>query len=654
MHETTPNPSPTADRAGSAFSGPTPASPAGPRSAWVWLGLTLLVCVAYIPTFTAGVIWDDDNYVTNNPNLRDTAGLVRTWKEPYSLPQYYPLVHTSYWLEYHLWGLNPAGYHAVNILLHALNAFLFWLVLRRLRLPGSLAAAILFAVHPIEVESVAWITERKNTLSLALALGAVLAYLRFDDLAAGEADGGLPATPDAPPPARRWGWYPLSLLLFTGALLSKTVTATVAGVLLVLIWWKRGRVRLIDLLVVAPFWVIGGGFGWNTAHLEQVRVGAAGRDWAIAPIDRVLIAGRAVVFYASKILFPYELTFIYPRWKIDSGAAWQYLFPLAVVAVVLALWLARHRIGRGPLAAVLCFIGMLFPALGFFNVYPMRYSWVADHFQYLGGLALIALLAGAGATLWATLPETLRRPGPPLAAAVVLALAATTFLQCVPYRDAVTLWEDTIAKNEDATIAYFNLGDLASQAGRHDEAISLMASAVKARPDDPVAWANYASILDRAKKYGLAIDACRHAISLYSKSEPERGGHHYGLARTLGKSGRLAEAVPEFYAALNDGFTAPEVYDGLGMTLMSLGREAEAVRPFQAGVDLNPSSYGAHFNLASALAGAGRTAEAKAEAMRAADLAAAQGQAGMAKAIREQAAKFTQEAAPATRNSPAP
>lgn len=647
MHEATPNPAPPNGPASVApappASGPAPAQadsrPAGPRPILVGLLLTLLVCFAYLPAFRAGFIWDDDNYITQNPNLHDLPGLVRTWTQPYSLPQYYPLVHTTYWLEQHLWGLRPAGYHTVNILLHALNAFLFWLVLRRLRLPGALAAAILFAVHPIEVESVAWVTERKNTLSMALALGAVLAYLRFDDLAAGEEET-LPRDAVLQPAPKRWGWYPLSLLLFAGALMSKTVTATLAGVLVVLVWWKRGRVRLADVLAVLPFWIIGGGFGWNTAHLEQVRVGAAGRDWAIAPIDRVLIAGRAVVFYASKLLFPYELTFIYPRWKIDAHAPWQYLFPLAVVAVIVAFWLLRKRIGRGPLAGVLCFVGMLFPALGFFNVYPMRYSWVADHFQYLGGLALFALVAALGARLWATLPDHLRRVGPPMAGATVLALGATTFLQCIPYQNAVTLWEDTIAKNDEATIAYFNLADLASQAGRHEDAIDLMSRAVQARPDDPVAWANYAGVLDRAKVYDKAIEASRHAIALYSKPEPERGGHRFGLGRLLAKSGRLPEAVGEFRAAISEGFTALEAYDALGVTLMSLGRGAEAVEPFRASASINPSSPGAHFNLAAALASSGRIDEARAEASKAADLAAAQGQPAMAKAMREQAAKF--------------
>ncbi len=146
-----------------------------------------------------------------------------------------------------------------------------------------------------------------------------------------------------------------------------------------------------------PFFVAGAALALVTSWLERTHVGASGPDWALSVLDRCLIAGRALWFYAGKLLWPANLTFIYPRWQVDPGVWWQWLFPLMAVAMVTILWSLRERIGRGPLVAVLFFAGTLFPALGFANVYPMRYSFVADHFQYLASAGLIAL-AAAGLT----------------------------------------------------------------------------------------------------------------------------------------------------------------------------------------------------------------------------------------------------------------
>ena len=316
--------------------------------------------------------------------------------------------------------------------------------------------------------------------------------------------GPNPGTP------RRWGRYVPALLLFGAALLSKTVTATLVGVLPVLIWWKRPRVRPRgrDFLPLLPFLVGGAVLGLNTARLEKLRVGAVGRDWDFSFVDRCLIAGRVVWFYALKVVLPVNLAFIYPRWKVDHASA---------TAIRVHRWdcwpsccssgWPAGRIGRGPLAAVLCFIGMLFPALGFFNVYPMRFSFVADHFQYLAGMALIALLAAIGANIWHRLPDHLQRMGPLLAGLAIVTLGVTTALQCLPYRNADNLWTDTIAKNPRAMIAYLNLADVASQKGDAQRAIDLMEESVHWSPDDPKAWAGLGAMLSRVGRRDEAIRA---------------------------------------------------------------------------------------------------------------------------------------------------
>ncbi|HEX4342912.1 MAG TPA: O-GlcNAc transferase, partial [Verrucomicrobiae bacterium] len=327
--------------------------------------LVVATFIAYQPMWHAGFIWDDDAYVTNNQTLHDLNGLKQIWLEPKATPQYYPLVYTTFWLEYHTWKLNPLGYHVVNVLLHALGSLLLWRVLKRLALPGAWLAAAIFALHPVNVESVAWVTERKNVLSAVLFFAAALAYLRFDGLAESK--------------KRLWTWWCAALLLFIGALLSKTVACSLPAALLLVCWWKKGRVTMADVLPLIPFFIMGLGLGLHTAWLEKHHVGASGAEWSLSFIERCLIAGRALWFYAGKLVWPSQLTFIYPRWQIGTGVWWQWLFPLAVLAVVVTLWRARKRLGRGPLVAVLFFAGTLLPALGFFDLYPMRYSFVADH-----------------------------------------------------------------------------------------------------------------------------------------------------------------------------------------------------------------------------------------------------------------------------------
>ncbi len=344
--------------------------------------IILLTVVAYLPALRGGFIWDDDSYVTQNPALRSLAGLVAIWLKPGATYQYYPLVFTSFWAEYHLWGLQPFGYHLVNVFLHAVNAVLLWRVLRRLEVAGAWWIAAIFALHPVNVESVAWVTERKNTLSGLFYLLAALAWLRFRPLTA-------KVTARAPD----WRYYWLAFGFIVCALFSKTVTLSLPAVLLLLIWWKTGRLEKRDALTLTPWFVLGAASGFMTRWMEQQLV-RGGAEWDLSFVQRCLLAGRALWFYAGKLFWPAHLTFIYPRWEIDAGAAWQYSFPLGIAAVLVALWFFRARIGKGPLAAVLFFGITLAPALGFANVYPFRYSYVADHFQYLASIGLIALAVG--------------------------------------------------------------------------------------------------------------------------------------------------------------------------------------------------------------------------------------------------------------------
>jgi Flp pilus assembly protein TadD len=516
------------------------------------LALAGAVALAYVPAMRAGYIWDDDDYVTKNPVLRDVGGLRRMWLEPRSIPQYYPLVHTTYWIEHRLWGLEPLGYHAVNAALHAAGAVLLWLLLRRLGLPAAFLAAAVWALHPVCVESVAWITERKNVLSGVFYFAAALAYLKF------AGTGALP------PARRRWGLYLLSFALFAAALLSKTVTATMPAAVVVVLWWKRDRLRLRDAAPLLPMLAVGIAMGMLTAYLEVERVRAAGEEWAFSPVERILIAGRVLWFYPGKLLWPAELIFIYPRWRIDPSAWWQYLFPLAALAAIAALWLLRRRppgpsrrrrplgpprrrrIGKGPLAAVLIFAGTLFPVLGFLNVYPMRYSFVADHFQYIASAALIALFVAAAARAAAGLPAWASRAAPPAAAGLLLVLGLLTWNQSRAYRDLETLWGDVLAKDGDSWIAHNNLGNLLREAGRAREAERHYRRAIGIRRDDPQPYCNLSLLLSRAGRVDEAVDLCRTSIAL----RPQSGKPHYCLGVALARQGDHAGAVRSYRTAV--------------------------------------------------------------------------------------------------------
>ncbi len=354
------------------------------------LGLVALVILAYSRTPFLGFIWDDDFYVIYNSTLRTLGGLWRIWTELGATPQYYPLVHTTYWVEYHLWGLNAAGYHIVNGLVHAAGVILLWRILVQLGIPGAWLGAALFAIHPVQVESVAWVTERKNVLSGLFYFLSALLYLRWlsaTDVEETQSKNG-----------RRNFLYALSLGTFVLALLSKTVACTLPVALLIVQWWKnQGRLRWKDFARLGPFFILGGALAMVTAWMERHHVGAGnqggGEVWALTFADRILIAGRALCFYAYKLLWPAKLTFIYPKWLINSAVIEQWIFPAAIGIVLLLLWAVRRKIGRGPLVAAFFFIVTLSPALGFVDVFPFRYSYVADHFQYMACAGLLVLAA---------------------------------------------------------------------------------------------------------------------------------------------------------------------------------------------------------------------------------------------------------------------
>lgn len=561
-----------------------------------------VVVGAYLPALDAGFVWNDNTYVTENPTLNGADGLRMIWTEPKSNEQYYPLVFTTYWIEKQLWGLRPFGYHLVNVLLHGSAALLLWAFLRRLRLPGAWLAAAAFALHPVCVESVAWVTERKNTLSLVLSLAAVHAWLSWRQAvearaAASEKKKRKPETP-VPWYRRPAPLYAAALAALTLALFAKTTASVVPAVLLVLVWWKHGRVRWSDVRPLLPFFAVGVGLALNTAWLERTMVQATGHEWALGPLGRVVLAGRVVAFYAGKLLLPTGLAFIYPRWTVDTAAPAQWLPAAAALALLGTAYVLRSRIGRGPLTVLLLFGGVLFPTMGFFNVYAMRYSYVANHFAYQAVAVGTAGVVCGIASWIASSPLAVRRAATALAVVGLGVLAALTFRQGRSYRSEETLWQDTLSTNPSCFMCHTNYGYWLFTVGRTDEAVAHFEQSLRIKPDNVPTLLNLARVEEERGRFDDAAARLRTARAV----DPADPVVHLNLATVLTKAGRLEEAVAEYQEALR--FPSGDeylVHNGLGVALIRLGKPGEAIEHFRTSVQLRPDYEHGRANLERAL-----------------------------------------------------
>jgi tetratricopeptide (TPR) repeat protein len=643
------------------------------------LGATLIAAIvaAYAFSLRGGFLWDDDLHITANPTIIGPLGLKEIWTS--ARANYFPLVLTNFWVQHALWGLEPLGYRIVTLAFHAFAAVLLWRVLRQLRIPGAWLGAAFWALHPVQVESVAWICELKNTQSAVFFLAALWAYVRWIESLDAERDPAVNGPVRDSPFHRRdvRRYYALALLCALLALLSKPSTVMLPVALLLCSWWLRGRFSRGEFFPLLPFFALSAvAAGW-TIWEQKVHSGAIGPEWSQTFLERIAIAGRAIWFYLGKLAWPEPLMFIYPRWTINSANVFTYLAPGLALAGLAAVWWRRQRAFRPLLFAFGFFVALLFPVLGFFSVYFFRYSFVGDHFQYLASIGPLAL-AAAGLARYGG------RAVPLIGGCLLLALGLVTERQSRVYHDNEALWRDTVAHNPAAVMAWLNLADTLAQAGRYDESIATFQRAISIRPDDPHGHNDLGNVLilvgrpaealphferalvlkpdmaDALSNFGNALRSLgrsAEAIAKYRRAielKPDHSGALNNLGAELAQTGKAQEAIPLFQRALKSKPADPALHDNLagawrelgrfdnalaehqealrlksdsaeahvnyGRTLVAAGKIDEALRHFERALEIKPTLVAARSNYASALGAAGRGAEGFAQLVRAVEL----------------------------------
>ena len=589
---------------------------AGAWRAWL-LGLALVVAVVavYRPVWHASFIWDDDVMVSANHAVQSPDGLRTIWLST-ELPDYFPLTSTVLWLEWRMWGGAAPGFHLTTILIHALAGVLLWRVLRRLKVPGAWFAAAAFALHPVNAESVAWIAEHKNTIAMALYLASLLAFFRFEDSA-----------------ARRW--YVASLVAFIGALLSKTAVVPFGAVLLLLAWWRRGRITRTDFMRAVPFFVAALGLALVTIWFQSHRAIGSTPVRTDAMISRAAIAGRAVWFYAAKALWPANLSFIYPRWSYATHGVLRFVPDVLLVATLAGLWAwRRHSVGRATLFGACYFVALLFPILGWVNVGFMRFSFVADRWQYF---ALIAPVVGAAAVI----TVLLRRFAPAWTAyacqaAILAVLGGITWARAGLFTDNETLWRATLTRNPSSVVAHTELGIALCEKGHVDEGLPHYRAALAVDEGYESAHYNLGYALLQSGRGEEAIPHLERAIALQADFMPAHfhlgralfmrgdidgaGKHfltttelspgfaegHYQLANVFLRRGQLDAAIAQFERALALDPHDANTLDDLAVARFRRGDVAAAMALFERALRQAPDLVEAHNNYATALLQLGR------------------------------------------------
>ncbi|HUB67103.1 MAG TPA: tetratricopeptide repeat protein [Candidatus Methylacidiphilales bacterium] len=587
------------------------AAPASPRPErlqddWTWgLLLALAVLATYLPVLHAGFIWDDDVFVTNNPCIIGPLGLKEIWTT--NAADICPLTLTTVWFEHALWGSAPLPYHLANVLLHAACAALLWRVLLSLQVPGAWLGAALWALHPVQVESVAWVTEIKNTQSGLFFLLSILFFVR-----------GLRA--ESPHPEGRTGDsgdYALTLFFAALAMASKSSTVVLPVVLCLCAWRVESRWRWNNLAKAAPVFLLSV-IACALSLWTQAKPLQASNDpiWRRTFSERLATAGDAVWFYLGKLIWPHPLMMLYPQWQIDAGQWFAYLPALAALIILFVLWFKRDLWPGSAFFAFAYFLITLLPVLGFVNMGFFQFSFVTDHFQYLASMGVMAL-TGAG-LIWLLDPILSRHSyvRPALCAGLLLILGAASWQRSWVYRNSVTLWSDTLAKNPACGEAYNNLGAALSRQGQLDKATALFQKALKINPKDARAYFNLGDVLFKKGE----MDAAAVQFQKTLEVDPAYAEACVNLGTIFFKEGQTDEAIAQYQRALQINPHLTGAYDNFGKILSQTGQPDQAMIEYQKALEINPNYAQAYYDMGNILVQKGEMDKALAKFQKAAQI----------------------------------
>ncbi|MFM8634178.1 MAG: tetratricopeptide repeat protein [Planctomycetia bacterium] len=534
----------------------------------------------YSPTYHGDWLWDDDVVLTNNPTVLSgsLAGLVKLWVNPDGL-DYFPLSYSAFWLQAMVFGPQSTGYHVTSILLHIASGLLLWALLGKMKIPGAWVTAFAFTIHPVCVESVAWVAETKNTLSLALFLASCIFWVGQDD--------------EVPGPKRE-RLYLCSLAFFLLAMFAKTSVVAMPVLTLLYAWWKRGTVTMQDAVRAAPMFLISIVLGIITMQYQWGRaIGVEGVP--VGGIDsRIATAGMAILFYLVTIVWPVHLLPIYPRWDVDPPKAWQFL-PLILIGGA-AWWLWKNRAtpwGRNAILAFGFFLLMIAPVLGLVDISYMRITWVADHFLYLPMIGPLALFVAAAAVWLGKRNERERTVFAAMAAGLMVFLAANSYFYAINWMDEDHLWEHTLASNHEAWQAHNRLGVRKLNRNDLDGAYYHFRNSSRIRPDLGETKNNLGVVLSKKGRIDDAIKAYEEA----AQASPQILGIHFNLADAYLQVGKLTEARDYFEKLLEAQPSNAVFLHKHAIALFKLGEKEKAIAELRRVLELDPNYADARRNL---------------------------------------------------------
>lgn len=558
--------------------------PESDRRPWIRFGAALLlvalVLLAYQPTLDAEfVVWDDDDHIYENAWVVGTEGYWAAWRE-WRDRLFYPLTYTAFYLEWRLGGGEPWIFHLTNLLGHAADVVLLGLLGRALGLGAGVAwaAAGLWGLNPLQVQSVAWATEQKNVLYVFFYLAALLSHAR----SLRESEAG-----------RRRFWL-LALLLAILSILSKPAGVTVPAALVLLHWALGGRFDRGSLGRLAAYFAVALPLAWIHVAREEI---APGADLG----TRVLIAGRAVWTYVGRFLWPVDLVPMYPRWPVEEQPLPSVIALAGLVVVAGVLLWRLPRLPRPVVFSVGFFAINLAPVVGIVWFPYLWYSLTADHLAYLGSAGLALLLAIGGAALL----SKLRSPGWANAAATLavwLVLAVATRAQTALWHDTESLWRGTLARTPESLVAHKNLGFYLLESGRVDEASEHFVEVLRLHPEDPEALLNLGLVA--AARDDLDTAATLYARLLARSPDNDRAWTNLGIVAA--RQGNLDGAIAAYRKAIAIDPKNPAPRANLGAALVDQGDIEAGIREHEAALRLNPGFLNARYLLGVAHFRAGR------------------------------------------------